>query len=238
MHKVDTGPTDALELPQVRRPACMTTQEYAYQRLRKALILGTIAPGVSLTIRGLACALGMSPTPVREALRRLGSEHAITVLENRRIRVPVMSPERLRELVALRAAVESHAAVRTLPHLTDLAIDHLAQIDDELTTAVARRDLDQQVMLNQQFHRTLYVANPQSVVIPVIESIWLQLGPFLRIAGNHVHDLYHVDRHAEALAALRKRDADALAQAIRDDIYEGVGQLDADAIRTLLDAAG
>ena len=139
---MDTEPTDALDLPQVLRAACMTTQEYAYQRLRKALILGTIAPGVSLTIRGLAGVLGVSPTPVREALRRLGSEHAITVLENRRIRVPVMTPERLRELVALRAAVESHAAVRTLPHLTDLAIDHLAQIDDELTTAVARRDLE------------------------------------------------------------------------------------------------
>lgn len=229
--------SDTLTIPEIKRPARMTAQEYAYQRLRQALSLGNIAPGVSLTIRGLADVLGISPTPVREALRRLGSEHAITVMENRRVRVPVMSPERLGELVALRAAVESHAAVRTLPHLTDLAIDHLAQIDDELTAAVARRDLDQQLILNQRFHRTLYLANPHPVAIPVIESIWLQLGPFLRIAGNHVYDLYRVDRHVESLTALRERNADALEQAIRDDVYEGVGRLDDAAIRMLLATA-
>jgi len=199
-------------------------------------MLGTIAPGVALTIRGVSEQLGVSPTPVREALRRLGSENALTVQENRRIRVPVMTAQRLHELVALRAAIESHAALRALPHMSDLVVDRLEALDRELDIAVSIADLDQQLQLNQRFHRQLYTTNPDAVTMPAIESIWLQLGPFLRIAGRHIHDLYKVDRHKDALAALRARDGEALSLAICEDVYEGVGRLSTAAIERLLSA--
>lgn len=228
----------AITIPAVERSAGMTTQEYAYQRLRRGLMLGTIAPGVALTIRGLSEQLGISPTPVREALRRLGSENGLTVLENRRIRVPLMTAERLQDLVGLRAAVEAHAALSALPHVSDLVVDRLDQIDRELDAAVSKGELDSQLQLNQQFHRTLYCTNPETVTMPVVESLWLQLGPFLRIAGRHIKDLYRVDRHQEALAALRQRDGEALSAAIRADVFEGVGCLNPEAVECLLSDAG
>ena len=56
-----------------------TTQEYVYRRLRNAIMIGAIEPGTSLTMRGLAEMMDLSPTPIREAIRRLSSEHAIEV---------------------------------------------------------------------------------------------------------------------------------------------------------------
>jgi hypothetical protein len=70
----------------------MTTQEYAYLRLRNAVMVGALPPGTGLTFRGLAEQLSLSPTPIREALRRLSSENAIKVLGNRRLRVPTDDP--------------------------------------------------------------------------------------------------------------------------------------------------
>lgn len=214
----------------------MTAQEYVYQRLRLALITGNIAPGVALTIRGLSSTLDISPTPIREALRRLSSEKAVEVLENRRIVVPLMTSERFTELVSLRAAVESHAAFRSVPYISDLAVDQLEVIDSALDKAVEDGDLEQQIVLNQTFHRQMYAANPHQLSSPVVDSIWLQLGPFMRIAGRHVQDLYLVDRHREAIAALRQRDAKALQQAIYADIHDGAACLGTAGVEKILHA--
>ena len=90
-----------LALEPLDRPEGMTTHEYAHRRLRQAIMVGSIRPGESLTIRGIAEAMESSPTPVREALRRLSAEGALRVLDNRRIMVPRMTADRFSELVSL-----------------------------------------------------------------------------------------------------------------------------------------
>ncbi|WP_408015631.1 GntR family transcriptional regulator [Rhizobium alarense] len=216
----------------------MPTHEYAHRRLRQAIMVGSIRPGESLTIRGIAEAMESSPTPVREALRRLSSEGALKVLDNRRIMVPKMTVERFGELIALRSVLEQHAARRAVPHVTERVIDRMAEIDQAQDGAIARADNATALLLNQEFHRTLYTANPDQILMPMVESVWLQLGPFLGIAMEHVAQLYFVDRHQEAIAALRKRDADAVAAAIDLDIREGIGGFERSAIEHLLRLAG
>lgn len=227
-----------LALEPLERPEGMTTHEYAHRRLRQAIMVGSIRPGEALTIRGIAEAMQSSPTPVREALRRLSSEGALKVLDNRRIMVPKMTADRFGELISLRSVLEQHAARRAVAHITERRIDRLAEIDAAQDAAIASRDNATALLLNQEFHRTLYTANPDQTVMPMVESIWLQLGPFLGIAMAHVAQLYFVDRHQEAIAALRKRDEDAVAAAIDADIREGIGGFERKAIENLLRLAG
>jgi len=214
----------------------MTTQEYAYQRLRHSLMVGSIAPGIPLTIRGLAAALEISPTPVREALRRLSSKNALTILENRRCVVPIMTKERFAELIKFRAATEVFAAERALSFVSDQLINTLEKIDFNMDKAVIAKDREALILQNQEFHTKLYMANPDQVIIPTIESIWLQLGPFLKIALNHIGVFYVVDRHKEIISALRSRKLDALKKAISDDIYDAVGKLDDTALNKILNS--
>lgn len=210
-----------LNIPDIPAVSGTTTQEYVYERVRNAIMLGAIEPGTSLTMRGLADCLGLSPTPVREAVRRLSSEHAIQVKDNRRMTVPLMTSDRFEELIALRIAIEVHTAKRALPFISDVVIEKLTEIDDRMDGFVSERDLDQLTLLNQDFHRTLYTVNPAQASMPIIESIWLQLGPFQRQILTTVAENYEVDRHKEILAALSTRDVIALEEAITNDISDG-----------------
>lgn len=209
------------ELPQIPRSPAMTTQEYAYARLRNAIMLGALRPGTGLTFRGLAERMGLSPTPIREAVRRLSSENAIEVLGNRRLRLPEMTPGRFEELVRLRIALETHAATRAFPWLSDIAIARLAGLDDRMDAALAARDLDGLTRLNQQFHKLLYGLNPDQAAIPLIDSVWLQLGPFQRRAIEHLDGRGTADHHKAMLEAMRARDLDALCAAIERDVQDG-----------------
>lgn len=215
-------------------PAAATCQEQAYRRLRHSIMVGALQPGRPLTIRGIAEALAMSATPVREALRRLASEGAVSVLENRRVVIPAMTAERFEALVQLRCVLECHAAERALPFLTERRIDEIEGVDHALDDALAANDLSAAVVLNQRFHAGIYAADPHGLVLPMIESLWLQLGPFFRIAVAYVGEHYPVDRHREALAAMRNRDAAALNAAIAADIRDGVGDLGREALAKIL----
>ncbi|WP_339691171.1 GntR family transcriptional regulator [Celeribacter baekdonensis] len=198
-----------------------TTQEYAYSRLRNAIIVGAFAPGTALTIRGLAQELNLSPTPIREAVRRLSSENAIQVLGNRRLKVPDMTLGRFEELAQLRISLETHATERAFPYISNVFIEHMRALDDQMDVVLAAGDLDALTRINQGFHKDLYRLNPHQAVVPMIESVWLQLGPFQRQAIKSIKTTAMVDRHKEMLAAMEARDVTALCAALESDIRDG-----------------
>ena len=213
-----------LDVPEVAHDSDLTTQEYVYGRLRHAIMIGAIPPGTHLTMRGLAEALELSPTPIREAVRRLSSENAIEIMQNRRMSVPKMTLGRFEELVALRVTLETHAAERALPYISDIVIEKMISIDHRMDECIADNNLERLTILNHEFHRTLYTVNPNQVCIPAIESIWLQLGPFQRQVIERLKEFYKVDRHKEIIAALRTRDVAPLVIATESDIREGISR--------------
>ncbi|MCP5088740.1 MAG: GntR family transcriptional regulator [Rhodobacteraceae bacterium] len=218
------GSKVALKFPEIPERANRTIQEYVYARLRNAIMVGAVPPGTPLTIRGIAEYMSLSPTPIREALRRLGSEHAIEFLGNRRMSIPEMSGGRFEELLHLRIAIEAHAGERSLPYISDNYIGEMRSLDDEMDRALRDGHYDELTILNHEFHRLLYAANPHQSAMPLIESVWLQLGPFQRLVQGDLKNTYLVDRHKEILQALKSRDALALRKAIEADIRDGIGR--------------
>ena len=215
----------ALKLLMLKKSEQMKTHQWVYQLLRSNLLCGRIEPGKPLTIRGLAELLHVSPMPVREALHRLACEGAVEVKNNRRVIVPLMTAEKFGELCDLRILLETHAAERALPYVKDADIEELEQIDAAIDAAIEASDADHISLENQAFHRHLYSANPFQISVPLIESLWLQLGPFSRIAIDKLEKVYLVDRHHEAIAALKKRDGFGLKRAIEADIRDGIASI-------------
>ncbi len=214
-----------LELLMLEKSSQLKTHQWVYQLLRQNLLCGRIKPGNPLTIRGLAEILQVSPMPVREALHRLACEGAILVKNNRRVIVPLMTAEKFNQLCELRILLETHAAGGALPYITSADISHLEQLDNQIDEAVRANDVDHISLNNQSFHRHLYCSNPFQVSLPLIESLWLQLGPFSRIAIAKLEKTYRVDRHKEALAALKKSSLIDLKQAIEADIRDGIASI-------------
>ena len=214
-----------LELLMLDKSADLNTNQWVYQLLRTNLLCGKIAPGIPLTIRGLAETLKVSPMPVREALHRLACEGAVEAKNNRRVIVPFMTAGKFSELCELRILLETHAAESALPYIRDSDIANLERIDSSIDDAVQRGDIEAMSLLNQDFHRSLYSANPFQIVVPLVESVWLQLGPFSRIAINKLEKIYIVDRHAEAMEALKQQNSFALRRAIEADIRDGIASI-------------
>jgi DNA-binding GntR family transcriptional regulator len=202
-----------------------TVQEWVYRELREAILLGRVPPGRAMTSRGLSELLGVSAMPVREALRRLVSERALALPDNRRVRVPEMTAAKFEELISARIALETLAAERALPMIDAARLDYLSRIDERPLEEIVTAEEEENIKRNFEFHRTLYEALPSQVLMPLIESVWLQLGPFMRLAMAHIGDHYPVDRHVEAVEAIRRRDAIALRIAIEADIRDGIGHL-------------
>lgn len=216
---------DATILSGDDQPDHETLQQRVYQRLRLDIMTGQFRPGRSVTIRGLAQELGTSPMPVREALRRLVAERALHLLPNRRVSVPDMTPEKYKELVEDRVALETLAARRALPHIDEPLLDQLAAIDSEIDTAIENGIVDGYLRKNMEFHFTLYRAAPSTVTLPLIESLWLQMGPFLYLAMHRTGLGTVEDQHVAAMNAIRNKDEEALAKAIELDILDGANRL-------------
>ncbi|RED53633.1 GntR family transcriptional regulator [Aestuariispira insulae] len=207
------------------RPDHLTLQEQVYQRIRLDIMTGKFIPGKSVTIRGLAETLGTSPMPVREALRRLVAERALQLLPNRRVSVPAMTIEKYSELTAARVALEPLAAERALPHMDDAMVAKLTRLDAEVDEGIRLGDVELYLSKNLEFHFTMYRCGESQVIMPMIESLWLQMVPFLYLAMKRKGLGAIVDQHQEALSAIRNRDAAALAQSIRLDILDGVNRM-------------
>lgn len=203
----------------------ITVQERVYRELKEAILSGHFVPGRSVTLRGIASMLDVSPTPVREALRRLVSERALEVHGNRRVTVPRMTRTKFDDLCAARAALESLAAERAMPRITPDGLARLRALDSEVDQAIERKDVPTYLRKHREFHYTLYAVGDSGVLMPLIDSIWLQFSPFLRWAIRHVGVDYLVDRHAEALRAIERQDVTALRFAIEADVREGLGSL-------------
>jgi DNA-binding GntR family transcriptional regulator len=209
------------ELP-VRRLQRATLNEEVYAELKRAIMAGEIEPGRSMTIRGVAAAFGVSLMPVREALTRLVAERALTLLPNRSVAVPVLDQARFREVTRIRLALEPMAAAEGATRLSPAQVEAIAAWNERMEEPATARSAHA-LELNRQIHFTLYAAAGMPTLMGMIESLWLQIGPLLRLhmkklaAAEGRADLVH---HRAAITALRHGDAGAASAAIRADIED------------------
>ena len=201
-----------------------TVQDRVYTELRRALIGGLFAPGQVLTIRQLADALMTSTMPVRDALGRLITERALEMLPNRSIRVPPVTLDRIEDLLRARVLIEGEAMALAAARMTPKLMDTIRAIMVEwermrpgTTTAL----VDQEAALNQSFHFEIYRACGSTILLPMIESLWLQSGPFTRAAIFAFSEAGAQDAarfHHDILRALEAGDAKAARTALVADI--------------------
>jgi len=194
-----------------------------YEELRRRMIAGKITPGVGLSTRGLAAEMGVSQMPVRDALSRLAAEGAVVIRSKRRIEVPAMSAERFSDLLDCRLMLEPEAAVLALPQITPARLKQLREIDAALDAAMENGDVMGYMENNFAFHFNMYRANQRPILNRLIEALWLQFGPFMRVVYGRVGTANLVDQHRIALDAIEARDAEALRRAIASDIADGMG---------------
>jgi DNA-binding GntR family transcriptional regulator len=200
------------------RPKRGSVQDGVLEKLRRGLMVGAFIPGQIISIRRLAALVGTSPMPVRDALSQLLAANALEELPNRSVRVPVLSSSRLQELFAVREAIECMAARRACDNVTPALIRSLREINKELVAAIQARAFHETLDANQRFHFTLYRAAESEVLMPLIESLWLQCGPTLYFSLGSANTPWTAVEHTKIMAGLTKRDGNLVTDAVVRDI--------------------
>jgi DNA-binding GntR family transcriptional regulator len=203
-----------------------TRREWVYHRIKLALMAGRYPPGAKLTIASLTKELGVSMTPVREALRWLAAERALVMSPNRSVTVARLSPDEALAVRAIRERLEGFAAQIAASRMTRAELARLARIGEDLARARARGDARAILRLNEAFHFTVYEAAGIPVLTDIIATLWLQSAPTLSLIFRPEsigrYPIAEQNRNNRALlAALRGGDGRAAARAVAAEIALG-----------------
>lgn len=193
-----------------------------YRSLRSRIMHGELSPGVPLTLRGIGADYGVSMTPVREALRRLVAEGALSLSSSGRVATPELSNERIEELAALRSLLEPELAIRALPRAHLALIDRMETINRAIAEQIAKHDASGYIRTNLEFHRTLYLRAQAPAMLAMAETVWLQLGPTMRALYGRLNRTEVPRNHRIIVAALRAGDEPGLRLAVRADVTQGL----------------
>jgi DNA-binding GntR family transcriptional regulator len=193
-----------------------TKSEFALRALREAILTGELAPGRRLEAAELAAELGISPTPVREALRVLQADRLVTYQPHRGAVVAAVSDETLAEIFSLRLALEPLAVGIAVARLTNEQLDVLA----ELHAAVVDAGEDSSAAFaerNAAWHWFLYDTAGATYLIDFIRRLW-DAFPWRTILALERRRLRAVQEHGAIMKAIRAKDGAAAAAAMRKHI--------------------
>ncbi len=187
--------------------------------LREALITGEFEPGTPLRQRDLAARFGVSPTPVREALRRLEVEGLVRCDLHRGASVVEGKFGATEENYQVRAALESLAARLAATRISEAELERLKELHEELARHSKRTAAA--IDINRRFHFQIYEAAGSPILLALLRLLWRSLpdGPqLIRPLAESVR------MHGEIVAAIRRRDQDAAERLTREHILGAMRQ--------------
>lgn len=202
-----------------------TVQDRVYRQLKDMILDGEIEPGRTITIQSLADAFEVSAMPVREALRRLITEQALTVISGRSVGIPPLTPARLEDLRRVRREIEGAATAWAVGRIKPDALAQLAALVEVMESAAKTADGGRYVPANHHFHFGIYNQSGSPTVLNIIESLWLQISPYFHVLRTSENWYSANSAHRAVLNALTRGDGEAAAIAIRRDIDEAAETL-------------
>jgi DNA-binding GntR family transcriptional regulator len=203
----------------------LAAHDQLYRTLRMRIMYGEMSPGQAITLRGVAAEFGLSVTPVREALKRLAAEGALSISVTGRFQTPKLSNDRIEELASLRALIEVELATRALPRAHMALVERLQTINNAISVAVAKADAVTYIRTNLEFHRTLYLRAQAPAMLATVETVWLQMGPTMRARYGRLQRKDPPVNHRLNLVALKAGDEPGLRVALRADVTQGLRML-------------
>jgi DNA-binding GntR family transcriptional regulator len=181
-----------------------------YERVRTAILDGELAPGAVMSQVALAEELGISRTPLREALRMLQSERLVEAEPNRRVRVAPMSPADLEELYVVRVTLEAEALRLSVPRLTPEDLARLEGSMAEMAHYAEAKDYRRWGGPHRQFHRAL-TAHAGGRVNDMLGQLFDHAERYRRLHIGHGPSAWATAGHREILDACKAGDRDQSA---------------------------
>jgi DNA-binding GntR family transcriptional regulator len=192
-----------------------------YEKLKRDIIYSRVGPGTRLLEVDLAESMGVSRTPVREALLRLEKERLIVPVEPRGYRVPELNNQHIEEIFGLREVLEMYAGGLATPRITNQDIRRLEAILNDSEKISEQGDRDTLSDLNTSFHETISNASGNSILQSFLEQINNDIMRYRALLVYHRSIFPNtIIEHRNILAGLKKRDSEAVRKAIGHHIRQ------------------
>ncbi|MEU4387538.1 GntR family transcriptional regulator [Promicromonospora sp. NPDC023805] len=182
-----------------------------YHRLREAIVDGTLAPGEQLRDGDLAAWLGVSRTPVREALLRLAEAGLVAAQPGRSTTVSSLSERTVREARDVVAAMHQLAVRESVPHLTEAHLDTMRKANTRFRAAIKKGDIEAALVADDALHDVPVSVASNRALATVLEQFTPVLRRAERLAFSSVAGSASADRHDELIEACAAGDADRAA---------------------------
>jgi DNA-binding GntR family transcriptional regulator len=212
----------------VRPGGVFTKNDYAYVELRDRILTGALPAGAVLPQARLAQEIGVSTTPLREAVRRLAAEGLIHLEAHRDARVAEVTAAEARHLYEVRASVDPLAAALAAERRSTEDLQRIREAEAALRPLTGSADLDA-LIAHREFHRCIYRASGNPILIDILERLWDKADRY-RMVGlgarrDSAADSRRVaDEHRRIAAAVEDGDPDAAAEAMRVHIDRSLGR--------------
>ena len=196
--------------------------QHVFDNLKQAIIRGNIAPGEWLVESHIAHMLGISRTPVREAIHKLERERLIERQPRGGFTVLGLNREDIEETFGIRGVLEGYAAsLATIKHQPRELVA-LEQKVEEFQECLNKQQMDSLPVINTEFHDMLYALSKSPRLIHMINGLGDQIYRFREIIlKDPTHAKTSHEDHRQMLKFMRKRDAEGVEKLVREHIRRG-----------------
>lgn len=188
-------------------------RDIVFHTLRKAIITGELLPGERLMETQLGEKLGVSRTPIREAIRKLELEGLVVMVPRKGAQVAPFTQKDIKDVLEVRAALEALAVRLACKRMDERSFLRLQLVNTEYEFAAKENDIETMIQKDVEFHEVIFSATQNDKLVQMFGNLGEQVHRF-RIAylKNSEASMVVQEEHMEILQALRNRDAGLASQ--------------------------
>ena len=195
-------------------------RDVVFQTLRRAILMGELEPGERLMELALTEKLGVSRTPVREAIRMLEKEGLVEMIPRKGAAVSRITEKDLQDVLEVRCALEELAVGLACERMTEDDIEKLEECTEGFSKKMSKTDVTELAEADVKFHDIIFLSTGNGGLIQMLNNLREQM---YRCRVEYLKDGSSAEQllreHNEIIACLKEKNADAAKAAIREHIY-------------------
>ena len=194
-------------------------REVVYMTLRKAILKGEFKPGERLMEITLANRLGVSRTPIREAIRKLEHEGLVVMIPRKGAQVARITRQELNDVLEVRSSLEALAASCAAKRITDEAVESLRKAEEKFASLLENGDLTALAEADVAFHDVIYQATANRRLIQILNNLREQMYRFrIEYLKEQMVRSSLAREHERIIEAIAAHDSEAAMRLIREHI--------------------
>lgn len=202
----------------------VSLNEYVCNYISEQIFSGKIKPGESVSERNLSKELGISRTPIREALIQLSTEGLIEKKERRGFFVKKIGPKKSKEIYEFIGVLESYIGINVIDKLNNSDISLMKRLYNQMDECLNRKDLAGYKKLQMEFHNVFIKYCDNDMILDCLKNLKLftRLQIFYKKSENEIFDMfkYYNTGHKKIIECFEKKDKDNLYKVLKDEHWQ------------------